>query len=362
MSVPNHPPLPHSTATGIDTPSAPSTGVVSPNAPDLTLLKPDLTLLTPDVSDSPTTNADSSGASSITTALARLMAKLLEPGLYLVATPIGNLADITLRALTTLSMADEIYCEDSRHSRTLLAYYNITTRLNAYHEHNAATERPRILAKLDAGRRIAIISDAGTPLISDPGFKLARAALDGGHRVISLPGPSAALAALTSSGLPSDCFLFAGFLPPRSGQRQSRLADLRAVPATLVFFEAPQRLADTLLDLLAVLGDRPAAIARELTKLHEHIRRGTLSSLVTAVQTEPPRGEFAIVVGPPLTATITDALIIERLAELTETHSLRDASRTLAESLGIPKSRVYDLGIKTKRSPNKTDASAEPRR
>jgi 16S rRNA (cytidine1402-2'-O)-methyltransferase len=293
--------------------------------------------------------------------LAKLLGQPLEPGLYLVATPIGNLADITLRALAVLSLADEIYCEDTRHSRTLLSHYGLTTKLSAYHEHNAATERPRILAKLEAGRRIAVISDAGTPLISDPGFKLARSALDQGHRVISLPGPSAALAALTSSGLPSDCFLFAGFLPPRSGQRRTRLTDLSAVPATLVFFEAPQRLAETLEDMLAVLGDRPAAIARELTKLHEELRRGTLATLTANIHDELIRGEIAIVVGPPLAATATDDDIIAQLTVLRETLSLRDASRAIAERLGIAKTRVYDIGVKMKQAPNENSPSRTPK-
>jgi 16S rRNA (cytidine1402-2'-O)-methyltransferase len=293
--------------------------------------------------------------------LAKLLGQPLEPGLYLVATPIGNLADITLRALTVLSLADEIYCEDTRHSRTLLSHYGLTTKLSAYHEHNAATERPRILAKLDAGRRIAVISDAGTPLISDPGFKLVRNALGQGHRVISLPGPSAALAALTSSGLPSDCFLFAGFLPPRSGQRRTRLGELAAVPATLVFFEAPQRLAETLADMLAVLGDRPIAIARELTKLHEELRRGTLATLAAEIRDDVIRGEIALVIGPPLAATATDDDIIAQLNLLRATMSLRDASRAIAERLGIAKTRVYDIGVKLKQSANETGLVGPPK-
>jgi 16S rRNA (cytidine1402-2'-O)-methyltransferase len=301
--------------------------------------------------------ADGPGRLAVAPTLARLLAQPLEPALYLVATPIGNLADITLRALTTLSVADEIYCEDTRHSRTLLSHFGIRTKLSAYHEHNAATERPRILAKLEAGRRIAMISDAGTPLISDPGFKLARDALDAGHRVISLPGPSAALTALTSSGLPSDCFLFAGFLPPRSGQRRTRLGELATVPSTLVFFEAPQRLEECLTDMLTVLGDRPAAIARELTKLHEELRRGTLAQLAAEIGGTAVRGEIAIVVGPPLLAAVTDDEIAERLLPLRETLSLRDASRTLAESLGVPKSRVYDVGVKMKRPSNEAGSA-----
>jgi 16S rRNA (cytidine1402-2'-O)-methyltransferase len=301
--------------------------------------------------------SDGTGRLVLAPTITRLLGQPLEPGLYLVATPIGNLADITLRALVTLNLADEIYCEDTRHSRTLLSHYGLTTKLSAYHEHNATTERPRILAKLDAGRRIAIISDAGTPLISDPGFKLARSALDQGHRVISLPGPSAALAALTSSGMPSDCFLFAGFLPPRSGQRRTRLSELASVPSTLVFFEAPQRLAEALTDMLAVLGDRPAAIARELTKLHEDLRRGTLATLTAEMTGADVRGEIVVVVGPPLAAAVTDEQIVEQLATLRASLSLRDASRMLAETLGIAKTRVYDLGVKMKRPSNEAGSS-----
>ena len=214
--------------------------------------------------------------------IARLLTEPLAPGLYLVATPIGNLADITLRALSVLARADVVYCEDTRHSLTLTAHFGITTHLSPYHEHNAVRERPKILAALAGGRRVALISDAGTPLISDPGYKLVRDAIDAGHRVESLPGPSAALTALTSSGLPTDAFFFAGFLPARSAARRTRAEELKAVPSTLVFFEAPSRVAESLADLAAVLGPRPAAIARELTKRFETITRGTLTELAAA--------------------------------------------------------------------------------
>ncbi len=203
--------------------------------------------------------------------LARLLGKPLAPGLYIVATPIGNLGDITLRALATLAAADVVYCEDTRHSRTLITHFGLEAKLRPYHEHNAEHERPRILERLAAGERVALISDAGTPLISDPGYKLARAAIAAGHSVVALPGPCAAIAALAVAGLPTDCFLFAGFLPARSGQRRTRLKELRDVPATLVFYEAPTRVAEALGDMLAVLGDRACAIARELTKLHEEV-------------------------------------------------------------------------------------------
>ena len=200
----------------------------------------------------------------------------LAPGLYVVSTPIGNLGDMTLRAIAVLARADAVLCEDTRHSRTLLSHFGIGTPARPYHEHNAAKERPRVLAELAAGQRIALISDAGTPLVSDPGWKLVREALDAGHRVEALPGASATLAALSVGGLPTDAFLFAGFLPPKSAARRTRIAELSAVPATLVFFEAPSRIAEALADLAAVLGPRPAALARELTKLHEEVRRAPL--------------------------------------------------------------------------------------
>ena len=220
----------------------------------------------------------------VTGVLRQLLARTLAPGLYTVATPIGNLGDITLRALVTLEKADAVYCEDTRHSRTLLQHYGITRGLRPYHEHNAEKERPRILAELAAGKSVALISDAGTPLISDPGFKLVREAAAAGHVVTSLPGASAVTTALALAGLPTDAFLFAGFLPPRMAARKARLAELAGVPATLVFFEAPQRLEETLADMSAVLGAREAVVARELSKLHEEARRGPLPDLLSETQ------------------------------------------------------------------------------
>jgi 16S rRNA (cytidine1402-2'-O)-methyltransferase len=279
-----------------------------------------------------------------------LLAESLPAGLYLVATPIGNLADITLRALAALARADVIYCEDTRHSRVLLAHYSISQPTRPYQEHNAERERPRVLAELAAGKSIAVISDAGTPLISDPGYKLVREAVAAGHSVVSLPGPSAVLAALAAAGLATDAFLFAGFLPPRQKARQDRLAELKAVPATLVFFEAPSRLAETLADIAVVLGDREAAVARELTKLYEEIRRGTASELARWAADAEPRGEMVIVVGPPVAEAVTDEAIVARLGPLLATMSLRDAARALAESLGVARSRVYHLGLALKQN------------
>lgn len=273
----------------------------------------------------------------------------LAPGLYLVSTPIGNLGDITLRAIAVLARADAILCEDTRHSRTLLSHFAIGTPARPYHEHNAARERPRVLAELNDGQRIALISDAGTPLISDPGWKLVRAALDAGHRVEALPGASAALAALTIGGLPTDAFLFAGFLPPKTAGRRTRIAELAAVPATLVFFEAPSRVAEALADLAAVLGPRPAALARELTKLHEEVRRAPLDKLAADLADQTLKGELVILVGPPLHADVTDDEIAARLTPALTEMSLRDAAKVVAEALGVPKTRVYDLGLRTRK-------------
>jgi 16S rRNA (cytidine1402-2'-O)-methyltransferase len=227
-------------------------------------------------------------------------ARPLEPALYLVATPIGNLADITLRALETLAAADIVACEDTRVSRVLLERYGIRRRTTAYHEHNAGEAGPKLIAALEAGRSVALISDAGTPLISDPGYRLVGETLDRGLRVVPIPGPSAPLAALTASGLPSDAFLFAGFLPVKTGQRLTRLEVLKSVPATLIFFESPRRLAETLVAMVEALGGaRRAAIGRELTKTFEEMRTGTLQALADYyAAADTPKGEIVICVGP----------------------------------------------------------------
>ncbi len=279
-----------------------------------------------------------------------LLSGSLPAGLYVVATPIGNLADITLRALVVLAQADLIYCEDTRHSRTLLSHFSIARPTRPYHEHNATRERPRVLADLAAGKSVALISDAGTPLISDPGYKLVREAIAEGFPVTAIPGPSAPLAALVSAGLATDAFLFAGFLPPKRGARQARLEELKAVPATLVFFEAPSRLAESLGDIASVLGAREAAVARELTKLHEEVRRGTPAELAQWAAGSPPRGEMVIVVGPPLVAPVTDEAISARLEPLLAEMSLSDAARTVAQDLGVPRGRAYDLALALQRS------------
>jgi len=284
----------------------------------------------------------------VTAEIERGLSQPLPSALYLVATPIGNLSDISLRALTVLARADVVYCEDTRHSRTLMAHYAVDTPLKPYHEHNASQQRVHILEDLAAGRVVALISDAGTPLVSDPGFKLVRDAANAGHAVMAIPGASATLTALTAAGLPTDAFFFAGFLPPREGARQSRLKDLATIPGTLVVFEAPTRVADTLRDLRTVLGDRPAAIARELTKLHEEISRGSLSELAARCGGTDPRGEYVILVAPPQASVVSDAAVADHLREALATMSLRDAARAVSDALAIPKARVYDIGLALK--------------
>lgn len=279
-----------------------------------------------------------------------LLAGPLPAGLYLVPTPIGNLGDITLRALAVLSQADVIYCEDTRHSRTLLSHFAIARSTRPYHEHNAERERPRMLAELAAGRSVAVISDAGTPLISDPGYKLVREAIAAGHRVASLPGPSAVITALVAAGLPTDIFTFAGFLPARSAARRTRLTELEATPGSLVFFEAPSRLADTLADIHAVLGNRAAAVARELTKLYEEVRRGTPDELARWAADATPKGEIAIIVGPAIAQAVTDETIKTRLQPLLATMRPSDAAKSVAHELGVPRARVYDLALTLQRN------------
>ncbi len=282
--------------------------------------------------------------------VSQALAQALAPGLHLVATPIGNLADITLRALAVLARADAIYCEDTRHSRTLIAHYAIATRLHAYHEHNAEAARPEILARLARGEAVALISDAGTPLVSDPGYKLVRAALHAGHLVTSLPGPSAPIAALAQSGLPTDAFVFAGFLPTKQMARRTRLAEFKSVPATLIVFEAPGRVADCLADIASVLGDPETAVARELTKRHEEVRRGPASALAQHFESGERRGEFVILVAPPKAPLdASDADISERLQVLLASMSLKDAVQAAAAELGCARTRVYDLALALKR-------------
>ncbi len=277
----------------------------------------------------------------------------LAGGLYVVATPIGNAADITLRALAVLAAVDVIACEDTRVTRKLLGMHGISRPLTAYHEHNADAVRPRLLARLAAGERIALVSDAGTPLISDPGFRLVRACIAAGVAVIPLPGASAVLAALTISGLPTDRFLTAGFLPTRQGPRRRALAELAAVPATLVILESPHRLAASLADMAEVLGDRAAAVTRELTKLFEEAVRGPLTDLAARYAAAgPPKGEITVVIAPPAPAAPPAAADVDALlaAALTE-GSVKDAAARVAATTGLPKRAVYAraLAIEAKR-------------
>lgn len=245
---------------------------------------------------------------------APISVSLLEPALYIVATPIGNLSDITLRALETLAGADLLACEDTRVTRVLLERYGIRRRMTAYHEHNETAAAPKLIAAIEEGRSVALASDAGTPLISDPGYRLVRAAREKGLRVVPIPGPSAVLAALSASGLATDAFLFAGFLPAKAGQRKSRLEALASVPATLVFFESPRRLAASLAAMREVLGTRQAAVARELTKTFEEVRDGTLDELAAHYDAAgAPKGEVVICIAPPEAAGPADAAETDRL-------------------------------------------------
>ena len=270
----------------------------------------------------------------------------LAGGLYIVATPIGNLRDITLRALGVLAATDLIACEDTRITRRLLDHYGITTPLTPYHEHNAAAARPKLLTRLAEGASLALVSDAGTPLISDPGFKLVRAAREVGHMVTALPGPSAALAALSTCGLPTDRFFFEGFLPSKPLQRRARIAELKRLPGTLVLYEGGSRVAACLADLAAELGPRAAALCRELTKLHEEVRRGDLNELAAHYAGDAEtRGEFVIVVAPPderlAEAIDIDTLLRDALGRL----SVKEAVAEVAAVTGQPRREVYQRAL-----------------
>ncbi len=273
-----------------------------------------------------------------------ITARPLEPALYLVATPIGNLSDITLRALETLAGADVLACEDTRVTRVLLDRYGIVNRPYAYHEHNATEVGPRLIEALEAGKSVALVSDAGTPLVSDPGFRLADAAIAAGIRVVPIPGASAPLAALVGAGLPNDAFLFAGFLPVKDKARRERLAEFGDVQATLMFFESPHRIADTARIASEVLGpDRPAVVCRELTKTFEEFRRGTLGELAAHYeQAGPVKGEIVFLVGPPGEAAAPDAADVDALlAKLSADLPAGKAATEAARQTGLPRSDLY---------------------
>jgi len=280
------------------------------------------------------------------------------PGLYLVATPIGNLGDITLRALETLAGVDIIACEDTRITRRLTERYAISAQLKPYHEHNAAMARPKILERLAQGASIALVSDAGTPLISDPGFKLVREVCAAGHAVIALPGASSVLTALAVAALPTDRFFFEGFLPAKEGARRNRLAELAKIDATLVMFESGNRVQDTLADLAGIMGGRDAAICRELTKLHEDIKRAPISELARDADTLETRGEFVLVIGPPaadalvMTEDDLDDLLRSSLAR----DSVKDSVAHAVELSGRPRREVYARALELAKELRGNDA------
>ncbi|WP_183753897.1 16S rRNA (cytidine(1402)-2'-O)-methyltransferase [Rhizobium sp. BK181] len=270
-------------------------------------------------------------------------ARPLEPALYLVATPIGNLGDITLRALETLAGADVLACEDTRVTRVLLDRFGIQNRPYAYHEHNADEAGPRLLQALEAGKSVALVSDAGTPLVSDPGYRLAQNAIEAGYRVVPIPGASAPLAALVGSGLPNDAFLFAGFLPTKDKARRDRLAEFEAVPATLMFFESPHRIAATLTAAADVLGgDRAASVCRELTKTYEEFRRGTLAELAAHyADVDNVKGEIVLVIGPPPERAVEAADVDAILADLAKTLPTSKAAAEASKLTGVSKKELY---------------------
>jgi 16S rRNA (cytidine1402-2'-O)-methyltransferase len=264
-------------------------------------------------------------------------------GLHLVATPIGNLGDITLRALETLAGVDIIACEDTRITRRLTERYGIAAELIPYHEHNAATARPKILNRLAQGAAIALVSDAGTPLISDPGFKLVREACAAGHAVTPLPGPSSVLTALSVAAMPTDRFFFEGFLPAKETARRTRLSELARIDATLVLFESGNRVQATLSDLAEIMGAREGAICRELTKLHEEVTRGPLAELAGQAETLETRGEFVLVIGPPAAdaQALTDEALDRLLREQLTQNSVKDAVAHAVELSGRSRREVY---------------------
>lgn len=272
-----------------------------------------------------------------------LIARPLSPGLYLVATPIGNLGDITIRALETLAGADVLACEDTRVTRVLLDRYGIRNRPLAYHEHNAEEAGARLMGFLDAGKTVALVSDAGTPLVSDPGYRLGQLAIEAGFPVVPVPGASAPLAALVGSGLPNDAFLFAGFLPAKDKARRDRLDALKDIPATLIFFESPHRIAATLAAAADIFGaERPAAVCRELTKTFEEFRRGTLGALASAYETATVKGEIVLVIGPPgekiATEIDVDALLLSLVNDMPASKAAQEAAR----QTGLARRDLYE--------------------
>jgi 16S rRNA (cytidine1402-2'-O)-methyltransferase len=288
-------------------------------------------------------------ADAVAAMLRRELAGSLAPGLHIVATPIGNLADISLRALAVLARADHVLCEDTRHSQKLLTAYGLRTRLTPYHDHNAESQRPKVLAWLEGGAAVALISDAGTPLIADPGYKLVRAATEAGHKVHAVPGPSAAIAALSIGGLPTDAFHFAGFLPPKQAARRRRLDELAEIPATLVLYETAPRLNEALNDLGLAMAGREVVVARELTKRFEEAIRGVLPLSLSDESVEA-KGEIVILVSPPPEHEPAQDEIREAVAAALERLSLRDAVDEVTRTLRVPRRVVYALALELQKA------------
>jgi 16S rRNA (cytidine1402-2'-O)-methyltransferase len=272
-------------------------------------------------------------------------AEPLTAGLYVVATPIGNLRDVTFRALSVLAAAQAVLAEDTRVTKRLLAHYGITTPLVTYNEHSNEAVRERMIHRLRDGQALALVSDAGTPLVSDPGYKLVQAAIAEGLPVTPIPGPSAVLTALVVSGLPTDRFFFEGFLPPKSAARRTRLQAIAGIPGTLILYEAPHRLPEMLADAAEVLGPRPAVMARELTKLFETVRRGTLPELAQHFGQEgPPKGEIVVLIGEAEGEAVrpeADAALDKKIRAALERHSIKDAAALVSAEAGLPKREVY---------------------
>jgi 16S rRNA (cytidine1402-2'-O)-methyltransferase len=271
--------------------------------------------------------------------------------LYVVATPIGNLADITLRAIRVLGEVDVIAAEDTRTTRKLLAHHAIRTPLISYHEHNETVRTPELLGRLQGGETVALVSEAGTPSISDPGYRLIQACITAHVPVEPVPGPSSILAAIVVSGLPSDAFVFVGFLPRRGVERRRRLEELATEPRTIVAFEAPHRLDACLQDMVAVLGDRRAALCRELTKVHEEVRRESLAKLAASIQRGPVKGELVLVIEGLISREADlGAAVDEAVARVDSGESVRDATRAVAEQRGVPRRALYELVLEVRKA------------
>ena len=280
--------------------------------------------------------------------------------LYLVGTPIGNLEDITLRALRILKEVDQIACEDTRHTQKLLNHYEIHKPLISYHEHNEMTRAPELVLALEQGAKIALVSDAGMPLVSDPGYRLVTLCLRHHVPVVPIPGPSALVASLAASGLPNEEFLFVGFLPARGGERRRALERLRIEDRTIILYEAPHRIAESVADALEILGDRPACLAREVTKLHEEFRRGKLSELAGSLEKNPARGEITLLIGPTEAADArahadSTQSLAARVEELMRQVKLdrKEALKLAAKERGLTRHAAYDQMLESKSSPDK---------